>query len=295
MSENIIATINQKKYDHVFRIVFNNKKELLSLYNALANRDYNDPDALQINTLEDAVFIGMKNDISFIISDYLNLYEHQSTINNNMPLRGLFYFSDLYKSMYYNRALYDTKQINILTPIFVVFYNGTVDIPDNYTMKLSEAFINPTDSPDLEVIAHVYNINYGHNINLYKKCKKLEEYSIFVDKVHKALANADKQDYAKELARVIDDCIKNDILADILIRERSRIMESFLSHFDADEYVDFIKQDSYEDGIKQGVSQGTDNATIKNLKNTMKNGSLSFDAACDLLGIDNREKYRNKV
>ena len=66
-------------------------------------------------------------------------------------------------------------------------------------------------------------------------------------------------------------------------------------HFDADEYVDFIKQDSYEDGIKQGVSQGTDNATIKNLKNTMKNGSLSFDAACDLLGIDNREKYRNKV
>ena len=189
--------------------------------------------------------------------------------------------------------------IYILTPIFVVFYNGTVDIPDNYTMKLSEAFINPTDSPDLEVIAHVYNINYGHNINLYKKCKKLEEYSIFVDKVHKALANADKQDYAKVLARVIDDCIKNDILADILIRERSRIMESFLSHFDADEYVDFIKQDSYEDGIKQGikqgVSQGTDNATIKNLKNTMKNGSLSFDAACDLLGIDNREKYRNKV
>ena len=88
MSENIIATINHKKYDHVFRIVFNNKKELLSLYNALTNKDYDNPDALEINTLEDAVFIGMKNDISFIISDYLNLYEHQSTINENLPLSG---------------------------------------------------------------------------------------------------------------------------------------------------------------------------------------------------------------
>ena len=110
-----------------------------------------------------------------------------------------------------------------------------------------------------------------HKINLYKKCKKLEEYSIFVDKVHKALANANKEDYKKILTLVIDDCIKNNILADILIRERSRIMECFLSHFDADEYVDFIKQDSYEDGVNhgikqgitQGINQGVEQTTIK--------------------------------
>ena len=226
MSENIIATINQKKYDHVFRIVFNNKKELLSLYNALADTDYDDTDLLEINTLEDAIYIGIKNDLSFIINSYLNLYEHQSTINNNMPLRGLFYFSDLYKTIYYNESLYSEKQIKILTPIFIVFYNGTKDVPDNYTMKLSDSFINPASLPDLEVVAHIININYGHNVKLYNKCQKLKEYSIFVDRVHKALYNQPKNSHSEILSRVIDECIKDSILADILTHERLTIKES---------------------------------------------------------------------
>ena len=257
MSENIIATINRKRYDHVFRIVFNNKKELLSLYNALADTNYDNPELLEINTLEDAVYIGIKNDLSFIVNSYLNLYEHQSTINNNMPLRGLFYFSDLYKTIYYNKSLYSEKQVKILTPIFIVFYNGTKDVPDNYTMKLSDSFINPATSPDLEVVAHIININYGHNVKLYDKCQKLKEYSIFIDKAHKALYKQPKNTHSKILSKVIDECIADGILTDILTYERSRIMESFLSHFDADEFVDFIKHESFEDGYDSGIIDTT--------------------------------------
>lgn len=99
---NYDITINRKYKDSVFNIVFSDKKELLSLYNALADKDYDDPELLQINTLKDAVFINIRNDVSFILGSELNLYEHQSTRNPNMALRGLFYFSDLYKSMYYS-------------------------------------------------------------------------------------------------------------------------------------------------------------------------------------------------
>lgn len=252
MVENIISKINKKRYDHLFRIVFNDRKELLSLYNALADKDYTNPDDLMINTLEDAVFLGMKNDLSFIINDYLNLYEHQSTVCGNLPLRGLFYFSDIYKSLYYEDAIYRKAQIKILTPIFVVFYNGLEEVPDNYDVKLSEAFINPTNTPDVEIVAHVKNINYGHNSELYHKCKKLEEYSIFVDRVHKALKDKSKAEYPQLLVTTIDSCINDSILADILRKERGRIMESVLSHFDADEYVNYVKKEGYEEGYNSG-------------------------------------------
>ena len=127
---NYDITINRKYKDSVFNIVFSDKKELLSLYNALADKDYDDPELLQINTLKDAVFINIRNDVSFILGSELNLYEHQSTRNPNMALRGLFYFSDLYKSMYYSEKIFYSTPLSILTPRFIVFYNGGEDVPD---------------------------------------------------------------------------------------------------------------------------------------------------------------------
>lgn len=103
---NYTITINREYKDSVFNIVFSDRKELLSLYNALTNKNYDDPELLQINTLKDAVFINIKNDVSFILGSELNLYEHQSTRNPNIALRGLFYLSDLYKSLYYSEKLF---------------------------------------------------------------------------------------------------------------------------------------------------------------------------------------------
>lgn len=89
--------INRKFKDTLFRKIFDNKKDLLSLYNALNDTEHTDESLITINTIEDAMYIGYKNDISFVIDSELNLYEHQSSVNENMPIRGLIYLTELYK------------------------------------------------------------------------------------------------------------------------------------------------------------------------------------------------------
>ena len=138
-----MPVVADRKYkDRVFRAVFKEKKDLLELYNALRGSDYTNPEDLEINTLENAVYMKMKNDLSFLIKGEQKLYEHQSTINPNMPLRGLFYLTDLFRKMIgaEGRKLYGSSRIQIPTPYYVVFYNGTQDQPDRQVMKLSDSY-----------------------------------------------------------------------------------------------------------------------------------------------------------
>ena len=266
-NNNKFAILNHQHYDHVFKIVFENLGNLLSLYNALAGTNYTNPNDLIITTLKDAVFIGMKNDLSFVINNNLNLFEHQSTINLNMPLRALYYISDVFKSMYYGKILYQTKQIEIIAPKIIMFYNGAKEVPDQYEMRLSDAFIVPEANPDLEVVVHVININEGHNQDLFEKCSILKEYSIFSARIRQAFTSY--QEYKKEhlsndntesdeeilvnyIKKAIDSCIRDNILTDILQKERNRVMETILSHFDADEYVSFLKEEAYEEAYEEG-------------------------------------------
>ena len=67
----------------------------LETYNALNDTDYTDTGAVVIQKLGGKVLLSVRNDASFLIDACLNLYEHQSTFNPNMPLRFLLYFSDL--------------------------------------------------------------------------------------------------------------------------------------------------------------------------------------------------------
>ena len=110
---------------------------LLSLFNAVNGTHYDNPDDLTITTLEGVLYLGMKNDVSCIIDMMMQLYEHQSTVNPNMPLRNLFYVSDLLQKYIYEEGLdiYSRKQIKIPTPKFVVFYNGE-DVPKSFDTEL---------------------------------------------------------------------------------------------------------------------------------------------------------------
>ncbi len=201
--------LNRKFKDTLFRKVFNNKKDLLSLYNALNNTSHTDDSLIIINTIEDAIYIGYKNDISFIINSELNLYEHQSSINYNMPVRGLIYFAELYKGYIEqnNLLIYNEKAVKLPFPRYVVFYNGTDDEPEEQELRLSDSFdvlhdnenLNGTvntaisknmdkvnscieyhKKPCVEVVVQMLNINYGCNRTLMEKCQKLMEYSQFV-------------------------------------------------------------------------------------------------------------------
>ena len=135
--------LNRKFKDTLFRKVFNNKRDLLSLYNALNNTEHTDESLITINTIEDAIYIGYKNDISFIINSELNLYEHQSSVNPNMPVRGLIYFAELYKGYIEqnNLLIYNERLVKLPFPRYVVFYNGTEDEPEEQELRLSDSFV----------------------------------------------------------------------------------------------------------------------------------------------------------
>ncbi|WP_143468833.1 hypothetical protein [Lachnoclostridium sp. An118] len=247
-------TADREYKDRLFRLVFNNKEDLLSLYNAVAGAQYEDPDELEINTLGNVLYLSMKNDISFLVSGTLNLYEHQSTYNPNMPMRGVLYFARLYGKIIAknNINIYSSSPRNFPFPQHIVFYNGTKEQPDRTVLRLSDLFerCGEGKTPALECITVMLNINYGHNRALMEKCRRLEEYAIFVDRVRRNLETAGPLE--EVLMRTIDDCIRDGILRDILIQQKAEVVQMILETFDKESYEKAVKSEAYEDGYQAG-------------------------------------------
>ena len=260
--------LNTKYKDRLFRLIFHEKKELLELYNAVNESHYTNPDDLEITTIEDVVYMGMRNDLSFIIGDEMNLYEHQSTFCPNLPLRGLFYFSSVYKAYTepMKHKLYSTSELKIPFPQYIVFYNGIEEKPERQELKLSSLFIGngKGKAPALECTALVLNVNYGQNKELMERCKTLKEYAQFIAIIRRNLATGMKHQEAVEQA--IDKCVQNDILAEILRKNRSEIMKSILTEWDENEYREFLKEESWKDGHESGKLEGMREGIIEMIK-----------------------------
>lgn len=131
--------VNEKYKDSIFCILYQDDKERqLELYNSVSGKNYTNADDLQVVTLKHAIYMGMKNDLAFLIADDLHLYEHQSTVNPNMSLRLLHYISKEYEGLVESRKLYGKEAVELPTPYFVVFYNGT---KDSETVGFVQGFI----------------------------------------------------------------------------------------------------------------------------------------------------------
>jgi hypothetical protein len=280
--------LNRKFKDTLFRKVFNNKRDLLSLYNALNNTEHTDESLITINTIEDAIYIGYKNDISFIINSELNLYEHQSSVNPNMPVRGLIYFAELYKGYIdqNNLLIYNERLVKLPFPRYVVFYNGTEEQPEEQELRLSDSFVqvpegeslkdtagteaDKTDKPSVEVVVQLLNINYGCNQELMEKCQKLMEYSKFValvrvksdmltEKYKKEMKSVNKKEiFAEAVALAIDEAIRDNVLKDILSKNMAEVTDMLLTEFDEKAYIEGVKKQSYEEGEASGKARGED-------------------------------------
>lgn len=250
--------VNKKYKDRLFRMVFSEKKDLLELYNAMNGSSYQDPEELEIITLDDAIYMGLKNDVAFIIDDILNLWEHQSTWNPNMPLRGLFYFSDEYRKyiekMHFN--IYGSRRLMLPLPQYIVFYNGPANRPERSVLSLSQSFYrtNPGLSSCLELNATVININRGQNSELMKQCEKLREYAEFTGRVRDELNN--KCSLEEALERAVIWCIKHDILAEFLSVHRAEVCEVILSEYDEEFHIAWEKVISREEGLEEGREEG---------------------------------------
>ena len=131
----------------------NRKKQLLGLYNTVSGKQYKDPGALTVNTLENAIYMAIKNDLSFVIDSRLSLYEHQSTYSPNLPLRMLLYLADLYADLTKSENLYGRKKVMLPPPQFIIFYNGEEKQPDRRILKLSDLYQVEEEEHKLELEA----------------------------------------------------------------------------------------------------------------------------------------------
>ena len=250
MAEN---KVNRNYKDTVFRMLFQDRENLLSLYNAVNGTVYEDVDGLVITTLQDAVYMNYKNDVSFVFDFTLSIYEHQSTVNQNMPLRDLIYVSKVLQGQMKDQDIYSSRQIKLPTPKFVVFYNGTDEQPEKQTLRLSDAYEKQLEEVELELTVTVYNINYGHNQKLLEACQTLKEYAQYVAAV---------REYAKEMPlseaveSAVDSCIRQGILADFLRKNRAEAIEMSIFEYDEEKHLKSEREIWLAEGIEEGTRLG---------------------------------------
>lgn len=215
--------INRNYKDTIFRMIFKDPDNALSLYNGLNGTLYTDIKELQFNTLENAIYMNIKNDISFLILNRLNLYEHQSAYTQNMPLRDLLYISDILQEYIREKSVYSIKKICLPNPHFVVFYNGTEKKPEKAEHRLSDSFFITEEEPDLEL--------------------KVRDYAKFMP-LNDAVENA------------VEECIKENVLKEFLLKQRAEVIKMSIYEYDEEKELKIIRADERELGREEGERKG---------------------------------------
>ena len=261
--ENKVAT-QRKHKDRLFVRLYSEKEKVLEVFNAIFGTEYQLEDVVEFNTLEDFLYMGMKNDVSFLLGNYEVLYEHQSSYNPNMPLRSLSYISKQIQRYIakHDLKVYGSKLLEIPTPVCIVFYNGTRDQPDRVVQKLSDAYRIPKGDhviPSLEVSVTCLNINRGRNRELMERCESLRQYSEFVGILRDYMK---KYELQEAVARTVDECIEKDILKDLLLAHKAEVKEMVYEEYDEEKIKRWFREEGYEEGIEAGMDAGRDQERI---------------------------------
>ena len=248
-SKEKIQFVQRNYKDTIFHDLFSDKENALSLYNALDHTSYQDTGGLEVVTLSDAIYIHRKNDVSILFQDHLELWEHQSTQNGNMPLRGLLYFAREIEGILAARGVdrYGSRVVKIPAPDHYVFYNGLITVPERLELHLSDAFCVPREG--YEWTAHVLNINQGYNRELLDACPPLKGYASLIGYI---------RGYQREgcglsdaVDRGIDRCIREGVLKGYLLRKKGEVKRMLLTEFDEERFVRTMKEEGREEGREE--------------------------------------------
>ena len=281
-------TVQSKVYDSLFIAVFGkdserSKRWRLELYNALNNTNYKDPNALKLNTLENVLFIKMHNDVSFLIDSQLTLYEHQRTTNQNMPLRGFFYFAQLYHKYLIDaeEQLTTSKMIKIPNPNYIVFYNGDTNRDEDYEMRLSDAFMIEDKSGKFEWTARVLNINKDYNLSLQNKCKALCDYIQFTSRINE---NKEKgMTNEKAIDEAIDWASEQNLLEGFIKEQKAEVKMTLLTEFN--------EEASIRGWRKEGMQQKAEEIATKMLSDKLKPEKVSLYSGLPLEQVLELQKH----
>ena len=211
-------------------------------------------------------YLGMHNDVSFLISNEMNPYEQQSTYNPNMPVRLLQYAGNLYEKYFKDNSLYKYggRLLQLPVPLLVVFYNGKKEQPDEMILKLSDSFPEGSDA-DIEVKVRMLNVNVGRNRLLLEACKPLGEYSWLVDEIRKNNTTKDEDSMSSAVDRAISDMPDSFVIKSFLELHRTEVKGMLLTEYN--------EAEASAEGI------------IDTLISLVQNGLLSIKDAAAQLGI----------
>ncbi len=244
--------------DSVFVTIFHEKAKLIELYNALFDTNYDESAPIDIVTIKDVLFRTLKNDVAFVLGGrFVVLVEHQSSINENMPLRDLMYISTVLKRMIDTTRLYREKRLMIPRPSFVVLYNGTKDFPAYRELRLSDSFLGEKQKDEedaLQLIVKVYNINTEKNSEILGRCETLRQYSRFVEIMRSYREDSELTNDV--IVEVLDQCKKEGILTEFLDKYGTEIVEMLFKELTREEDLEISRLDGYEEGFNSGERAG---------------------------------------
>ena len=257
------------------------KKNLLSLYNALHDTNYEDETIIRKVKIDDVLYKNFKNDISCEVNGLVLVFgEHQSTINRNMPLRCLMYVGRAYEQLVDSKARYRTTLVKIPTPEFYVFYNGEKEQPLEQVLSLSDAFMNPAGENSVELKVKVININSDKAHGILDKCGILKEYSQFISTVRK---------YSEEesaIKKAIKECIEKGILADYLKRKGSEVENMLIAEYSYEEDM----QVKLQEGIWQGITLSADIFQMVKKNPDLTNVQIAENLGCSVEDVESTRK-----
>ena len=246
--------IRRDHKDNLFHDLFSDKRNALSLYNALNGTAYKDAEELELVTLSDVIYMHGKNDVSVLFQNELELWEHQSTLNYNMPLRGLIYYAHNIDGILAAKGirLYGKKLVKIPAPDYYVFYNGEEGVPDRQELRLSDAFLAPHEG--YEWTAHMLNIKAGHNQELMENCPALEGYVALVQYIREY--RREGRSLVEAVEQSIDRCIEENLLKEYLLKKKSEVKLMLLTEFDEELFAKTMKEEGREEGRQEGRREG---------------------------------------
>ena len=319
---------SEKYKSRLFSYIFGreeNKRWTLRLYNAVNHSDYKNPEDIQLTTIENVIYMGMQNDLSFIVADnaslfdIMSIYEQQSSYNPNCPVRQFIYAGMLYeKYVHANHFnIYGTTLLPLPIPKLVVLYNGKTDKADDIVLKLSDSFregirrelnekkavsLDVDDSeeaidrilreadPDIEVRARMININYGHNAGILDQCKPLKEYAWFVDQVR---IKAEKMDIEQAIDQAVDEMPEDFEIKKFITDNRTEVAHMLLTEYNEAETMQMFKDEGRQEGRQEGLQEGTE----LYIKNLMQNLKMTMEQAMDVLGVPSSDRalYISKI
>ena len=272
-------TVNRTFKSTLFIMLFEDKKNLLELYNAITGKHYADPELLEINTLENAIYMSMKNDVSFLIDGRLSLYEHQSTKNPNLPLRFLLYISHLYSRLTVKENLYGETIVQIPAPEFLIFYNGKDEMPERQILRLSDMYSVQDGQPKLELEATLLNISGSNNQKLKEACRTLGEYAIYTDKIRNY---TETMELSEAVDRAMDECIREDVLREFLMKHRAEARAMSIFEYDQERHMQQEREAGIEKGRRIGLAEGEEQLLRRLVQKNLSRG-MSISEIAEVL------------